>query len=334
MPEPRQPDLDSLRLLVDIESHGSLGSAARRAGISQPAASKRVAVLERQLGMPLVVRNARGSRLTTEGRVVADWAQRVFDTMDQMLGAVASLRKGGDSELRVAASMTIAEHLIPTWLSKMRKAHPELHVGLRVANSEQVQSLVLSGEVDVGFVEGPSIDRRLASQQVATDRLAVVVAPDHPWASRTRPLRRDQLVASPLVVREPGSGTRATLDRLLVGVDHPEPLLELGSNEAVKGAVIAGAGAAVLSVLAVRGDLGAGRLVELRVQDADLVRKLSAVWPRGRKPRDPTLWLLRTAMSTEPADRPDAATGARGARRGTRAASGSLPVRPGPRRTP
>lgn len=298
MSEARPPDLDSLRLLVDIESSGSLGGAARSAGISQPAASKRIAVLERQLGMPLVVRTARGSRLTTEGQVVTDWARRVLETVDQMLGAAASLRKGGDSELRVAASMTIAEHLIPRWLSTMRKAHPELHVGLRVANSEQVQSLVLSGEVDVGFVEGPSIDRRLASQQVATDRLAVVVAPDHGWACRPRPLRRDQLVATSLVVRERGSGTRATLDRLLRGIERPEPLLELGSNEAVKGAVIAGAGVAVLSVLAVRGDLDAGRLVEVTVQDADLVRKLSAVWPRTRKPRDPTLWLLQTAMSS------------------------------------
>ena len=97
--------------------------------------------------MPLVIRNARGSRLTTEGRVVADWAQRVLETVDQMLGAVASLRKGGDSELRVAASMTIAEHLIPTWLSKMRKAHPELHVGLRVARALRAGAvLVLSGE--------------------------------------------------------------------------------------------------------------------------------------------------------------------------------------------
>ena len=300
MAEPRQPDLDSLRILVDTETLGSLGGAARRAGISQPAASKRMVVLERQLAMPLLVRTARGSRLTTEGQVVADWARRVLEAVDQMLGAAASLRKGEDSELRVAASMTIAEHLIPTWLSKMRKAHPELHVGLRVANSEQVQSLVLSGEVDVGFVEGPSIDPRLASQQVASDRLAVVVAPDHPWADGARPLRRDQLVASSLVVREPGSGTRATLDRLLEGVERPEPLLELGSNEAVKGAVIAGAGAAVLSVLAVRGDLDAGRLVEVTVQGADLVRKLSAVWPRNRKPRDPTSWLLQTAMSARP----------------------------------
>jgi len=334
MSEARQPDLDSLRLLVDIESFGSVGGGARRAGVSQPAASKRIAVLERQLGIPLLIRTARGSRLTAEGQVVADWARRVLETVDQMLGAAASLRKGGDSELRVAASMTIAEQLIPTWLSKLRKAHPELHVGLRVANSEQVQSLVLSGEVDVGFVEGPSIDRRLASQQVATDRLAVVVAPDHPWARRARTLQRDQLMASSLVVREPGSGTRATLDRLLEGVERPEPLLELGSNEAVKGAVIAGAGAAVLSVLAVRGDLDAGRLVEVTVHGADLVRKLSAVWPRTRRPRDPTLWLLRTAMSSRTAHRPDAATDARGARRGTRAASGSLPVRPWPRRTP
>ncbi len=300
MSRPPQPDLESLRLLVDIETSGSLGGAARQAGISQPAASKRLTTLERQLGVPLVVRTARGSQLTTEGRVVADWARRIFGTIDQMLSTVGSLRAGGESEISVAASLTIAEHLIPGWLSQLRRAHPELHVGLRVANSQQVQALLLDGKADLGFVEGPSIDRRLASRQVAADRLAVVVAPDHPWAARTRPLRRDQLLAAPLVVREPGSGTRATLDRLLGGVDHPEPLLELGSNEAVKGAVIAGAGAAVLSVLAVRADLDGGRLVEVRVRDADLTRKLCAVWPRSRTPKDPASWLLQTAVARTP----------------------------------
>jgi DNA-binding transcriptional LysR family regulator len=213
---------------------------------------------------------------------------------------VASLRKDVGSDLRVAASMTIAEHLMPSWLSEMRNAHPGMHVGLSVANSEQVQSLVLAGEVDVGFVEGPSINRNLASRQVAADRLAVVVAPDHPWARRKRAVHWEELLTTPLVVRERGSGTRATLDRLLQGEEHPEPVLELGSNEAVKGAVAAGAGVAVLSVLAVKADLAAGRLVELRIEGADFDRKLSAVWPRSIPPRDPVTWLLRTIVAGGP----------------------------------
>lgn len=288
---PRAPDLASLRLLVDVGALGSLGRAARRAGISQPAASKRLSQLERDLQLPLVRRSATGSTLTTEGQVVVDWARQVLETVDHMLGAVVSLRAGADRDLRVAASMTIAEHLMPRWLFRTRAAHPELHIGLEVANSEQVQRLVLDGAADIGFVEGPQVDRRLRTRTVATDRLVVVVAPDHPWAHRRAPLDRAELVQTPLVVREPGSGTRLTLEEILGG-QHAAPLLELGSNEAVKGAVIAGAGPAVLSTLAVQSDLAGGTLVELAIAGLDLTRHLTAIWLRSHRPSEPSRWLL------------------------------------------
>lgn len=294
MTHPRPPELLSLRLLIDVGSLGSLGRAARAQGISQPAASKRLALLERELGLPLVLRTVGGSELTSQGRIVADWSHRVLETVDHLLGAAASLRTEAGSDLHIAASMTIAEHLIPGWLYKMRLAHPKLHVGLKVANSEQVQRLVLNGSADIGFVEGPSVDSRLTSTQVAADRLAVVVAPEHPWAAQPAPLRRDQLLAGPLVAREAGSGTRLTLDHVLRD-EHARPLMELGSNAAVKGAVMAGAGAAVLSVLAVADDIAAGRLIEVQVEGVDLSRKLVAVWPRGNKLSDSSSWLLSAA---------------------------------------
>lgn len=293
---PHLPDLDSLRLLVDVGSLGSLGRAARRAGISQPAASKRLTQLERDLQVPLVRRSATGSHLTTEGQVVVDWARQVLDTVDHLLGAVVSLQTGIDRDLRVAASMTIAEHLMPRWLFHTRAAHLDLHIGLEVANSADVQRLVLDGDADIGFVEGPQIDQRLHTRTVATDRLAVVVAPDHPWAHRDRPLDRAELAQTPLVVREPGSGTRLTLEEILEG-QLASPLLELGSNEAVKGAVVAGAGPAVLSVLAIQSDLANGTLTELDVAGLDLTRHLTAVWPRGHQPSEPSGWLLSTAVS-------------------------------------
>lgn len=278
---------------------GSIGRAAQAEGISQPAASKRLALLERQLGVHLVDRTAAGSTLTAEGRVVVDWARRVLATVDQLWEVVGSLRHRTSSDLNLAASMTIAEHLVPRWLLELRVTHPDLHVGLRVANSEHVQELVVAGDADLGFVEGPSVDRRLRTRQVDVDRLAVVVVPDHPWVRRRVGVRRAELLSTPLVTREPGSGTRLTLDRMLDPENPAKPLLELGSNEAVKAAVVAGAGAAVLSVLAVADDLATGRLVEVRVQDLDLHRRLRAVWRRGHPLSEPSTWLLRVAA---PAD--------------------------------
>lgn len=275
-------DLVSLRLLQRIGVVGSITEASRLEGLSQPAASKRLASLERSLGVSLLERSPAGSQLTPEGRVVADWADRVFQTIDRMLDAVTSMRVQVSPDLRVASSMTIAEHLVPRWLSALRVRSPGLHVGLKVANSHDVQRLVLDDEADIGLVESSTLDSSLEARVIGDDRLAVVVSPGHPWARRSSPLDPDDLARAQLIVRERGSGTRETLDRLLLSRSPTAPLLELGSNAAVKGAVMAGVGPAVLSIRAVQEELRAGQLHEVAVTGIDLSRPLFAVWPRGR----------------------------------------------------
>ncbi|MFB9430407.1 LysR family transcriptional regulator [Streptoalloteichus tenebrarius] len=296
------PDLESLRLLVLVGELGSLGRAAGELGITQPAASKRLSALERQLRLVLVDRTRRGSRLTPAGHVVSDWARRVLDEVDGLLTGAAALRAHRDAELRVAASMTVAEHLAPGWIGELRRAEPALYVGLQVTNSTSVVELVRSGEVDMGFIESPSIPTDLAYRRVAVDRLAVVVAPTHPWTRRRRPVSPEELAATPLVVRESGSGTRETLERALAAArcGPAQPLLELGSTTAVRSAVIAGAGPAVLSVLAVATDLSEGRLVEVGVEGIDLRRALCAVWPSGRRLVGPAAALLAIAGRAGP----------------------------------
>lgn len=297
-------DLESLRLLVDVGELGSLGRAARAAGIAQPSASRRVALLERRLGIALLERGPRGSTLTDAGTLVAGWAGTVLDAAGALLRDVAALRADRRASLHVAASLTIAEYLVPRWLAELRAAagsapavRPGVQVGLRVANSARVGELVVAGEADLGFVEGPDIADGLASRTVAGDRLAVVVAPGHRWVRRRAPLPPAELAGTPIVVRERGSGTRDTLDRALAagGLRPAEVYLELGSTAAVKGAVAAGAAPAVLSAFAVAADLAAGSLVEVPVAGLDLRRALRAVWPRGRPLLGPAADLLRIA---------------------------------------
>ena len=291
------PDLESLRVLVLVGVTGSLGRAAAELGISQPAASKRLSTLERRLGLVLVDRSRRGSVPTAAGLLVAGWAQRVLDELDALLTGADAMRVQRDAHLSVAASMTIAEHLVPLWLGELRRTQPALHVGLQVTNSGRVAELVRAGEVDLGFVETPSAPAGLATQQVATDRLVVVVAPGHPWTRRRVPLRPDELARRPLVVREPGSGTRETLDRALAraGAGPVSPLVELGSTTAVRSAVVAGTGPAVLSELAVAADLADGRLVEIPTEGVELRRNLRAVWPADRRLVGPPAALLAVA---------------------------------------
>jgi DNA-binding transcriptional LysR family regulator len=292
------PDLESLRLLVLVGELGSIGRAAGRMGLAQPSASKRLAGLERKLGLALVDRSRRGSALTPDGQVVTDWARHVLDGVDVLVTGAQALRTRREAELRVAASLTVAEHLAPGWIGELRRVRPELDVGLQITNSSNVCELIRGGDVDLGFVESPTVPAELAARRVAADRLAVVVAPGHPWVRRRRPLTAVDLAATPLVVREHGSGTRETLERALRRAKAGElrPVAEYGSTTAVRTAVAAGSGPAVLSVLAVDTDLAEGRLVEVAVDGIDLHRQLRAVWPAGRRLMGSAAELLAVAL--------------------------------------
>jgi DNA-binding transcriptional LysR family regulator len=299
---PTPPDLESLRLLVHVAELGSVGRAARAVGIAQPSATRRLAALERRAGLPLLVRTPAGSTLTTDGKLVVAWATTLLAAVEEFQGSLTALRANRVATLRIAASMTIAEALLPRWLSDLRRSEPDVHVGLTVTNSTSVARLVLgAGDVDLGFVEGPTLTEGLASRVVGVDQLIVVVSPAHRWARRRRPLGPAELASTPLVVREPGSGTRETLDRLLVRLEPVDPQLELGSNAAVRGAAVAGIAPAVLSRHAVGADLASGSLVEVAVQDLRLGRRLRAVWPRGRRLTGPAATLLRmiTGQATQ-----------------------------------
>lgn len=278
---PRLPDLDSLQLLVLVAESGSIGAAAATLNVSQPSASKRIRQLERELGVALLERGTRGSVLTEQGRTITDWARAVTAAAQTLVVGARAMRYSQAARLRTAASQTIAEYLFPHWLAALSQhdAHPS--VALRVANSAGVIDLVREHQVELGFIESPAAPRDLASRTVAADRLVVVVAPAHPWARRRSAVTAAELVHTRLVLREAGSGTRATLERALPTA--PRDYLELDSNAAVKVIVAGGTGVAVLSTLAVAGELADGRLVEVATVGLDLGRSLRAVWPRGRR---------------------------------------------------
>ncbi|MEU7426525.1 LysR family transcriptional regulator [Streptomyces sp. NPDC040750] len=286
----RVPDLAALELLLAVARLGSLGAAAREVGVTQPAASSRLRSMERQLGVALVDRSPRGSRLTDAGALVTDWARRVVEAAAAFDAGARALRDTRDSRLRVAASMTIAEYLLPGWLLALHAARPDTAVSLLAGNSAKVAELLLSGEVDLGFVEGLSVPTGLDSTVIAHDRLIVVTAPGHPWARRRRPVTAEELAATPLILRERGSGTRQVLDAALGGLARP--LIELSSTTAVKASAVSGAGPSVLSELAVGEELAMRRLVSVPVEGIALRRALRAVWPTGHRPTGPARELL------------------------------------------
>ncbi|GAA1790438.1 LysR family transcriptional regulator [Agromyces lapidis] len=293
----RWPELPVLELLAAVGVHGSLGAAARAVGMAQPNASRSLANLERNLGLTLVERHPRGSRLTADGLVVAELAGRLVDGAAELLATATALRERHEARLDLAASLTVAEYLLPAWIAGLRHAHPELDVRVRVENSSQVFELLAAREIELGFVESPSVPHGPRSRIVARDRLVVVVAPTHPWTRRTH-VTAAELAATPLVTREAGSGTRSTLAEALgpaTGAEGHElaaPAMVLSSNAAVLISAASGAGPAVLSELAARPWVARGELVEVPVDGLDLRRRLRAVWRAGEPLSAPAAALL------------------------------------------
>jgi DNA-binding transcriptional LysR family regulator len=282
------PELPTLDLLLSVAELGSVGKAAAAHGISQPSASERLLRLERRLGVALLVRTARGSTLTPAGEAVVAWARDVVTSAHAFTDGVRTLREQRRSRLRVAASLTVAEYLLPRWLLVLRRTHPDIDIAAHVANSAEVCDRLRDGDVDVGFVEMPVVPKDLSRRQIGSDRLTLVVAASYPLAARSGPLRARDLPDQPLLLREPGSGTRDTfLHALSVALHVRDPELphaiDLGSTTTIVATARAGGGIGVVSARAVVDDVQAGTLVELHVRGLDLVRPLHAVW-RGRRP--------------------------------------------------
>jgi molybdate transport repressor ModE-like protein len=284
---PRRTPLGALELLVAIDTHGSITAAARALDVAQPSVSAGLRRLERRTGLSLVARSTGGTVLTDLGRRVVVRARDVLAASDAFEGEVAALSAEQGGRLTVAASMTIAEYLVPRWLAD--RPVGAAVVDLTVANSRDVMEAVLHGRADLGFIEGPDLADGLRARSVGHDELLVVAAPGHPWADLDHAVGAAELATAPLVLRETGSGTRATLERALEAAGHPLATApaQLGSTAAVKSVTQGGRAVAVVSALAVQGELALGTLRRVRIEGIDLRRDLRMVWAIGRQPTPP-----------------------------------------------
>lgn len=288
---PHLPDLTALSLLVDVARFGSIGAAARAQGMTQQAASERLRGVEAQVGFTVLHRSARGSTLTASGTVLVEWASRLLDVANEVDGAIASLRTDRRRELQVAASMTVAEHLVPRWLVQLRERQTRegvepTAVSLQAANSRHVIAAVTDGSADLGFVEGTDVPDELGSRALSSDELLLVVAAGMPLSSQRTALTPLQVADLSLTSREVGSGTREVLERALAthGLTMAAPAVELTTSTAVRASVRAGGAPAFLSSLVVENDVAAGHLVVVPTTGLDLQRTFRAVWAGSDTP--------------------------------------------------
>jgi molybdate transport repressor ModE-like protein len=289
------PDLRALQLLTAAVRHGSISAAARECGITQQSASARLRSIERMLGLELLQRTTRGVEPTPAGETAAAWAEEVLAAAERFRIGVGTLRGERRRELTVAASQTVAAHMLPAWLvalrdRQVRDGMEPTTVRLIAGNSVEVAALVRDGAADLGFIESPVLPDGLSHAVVGADALALVVAPGHPWAVAASITMADA-AAAPLVAREEGSGTRRTWEdavRARLGREPDAPIAVLPTSAAVRSAVANGLGPAMLSRLVVADDVHLGRLVEVPIDSDPVTRPVTALWRGGIRDLDPT----------------------------------------------
>lgn len=259
--------LEQLRIFVAVAEREHVTQASRYLGLTQSAVSAAIASLEQRFDIHLFDRVGRRISLTETGRVFLTEAQAVLaraDTAETVLADLAQLRRG---TLTLAGSQTIANYWLPPIMNAFRRRHSGIVLRLSIANTEKVAAWSREGVIDLGFIEGEISDPMLQISQVAEDRLVVVCTPE--LAPDMAAFVPKDLRALSWVFREHGSGTRSQFESFMIASDlYPPDLriaLELPSNEAVRSAVLAGAGATAISHLVVADDLRRGALVQLPV---------------------------------------------------------------------
>lgn len=255
--------LEQLRIFVAVAERQHMTRAAEALNLSQQAVSAAIVALENAYATALFHRVGRRIELTEAGRIFLEQAHGVLARVaaaELTLCELGGLTRG---TLALQASQTIASYWLPRRLVAFHRTYPEIALRVGVGNSAQVAKAVIDGTAELGFIEAVIDEPALACEQLSEDRLVLVVAPEHPWASRDC-ISPGELTQSAWVLREVGSGTRSvfesSLERLGVSPRLLNVALELQSNEAVRDAVEAGGGATAISELVVNAALRSGAL--------------------------------------------------------------------------
>lgn len=276
--------LRRLRLLVALADHGTVTAAARAEGLSQPALSQQLRLIERHYGFPLLMRTGRRLVLTQPARLVVDYARRMLRLAEESEQAVRRLVELGAGRVSVAATPTPGGYLVPRLLAAFRVRHPGVRLKLEIGATAAVEQAVLRGAADLGVIGEVPDHLAAAVTPFRRDELVAVMATTHPLAVLQR-LDGPALAAHPLIVREAGSGTRRTLEGAMARAGLPLTVLcELPDAGAIVQAAAAGLGAAVVSELVVAESALGLRLRVRRVAGVDLSRYLAVVMHPDAQP--------------------------------------------------
>ncbi len=247
----------------------SFTKAAETLHMTQPAVTFQVRQLEEYFNTRLFDRTHNRISLTEAGSRVYGYADKIFELYSEMENSVREMTGEISGSLTIGASTTIAEYMLPSLLGDFKAKYPDINIHLKVSNTDGIVSMVESNAIDLGVVEARVSNKNLVVEICKPDHLVAIVPPNHPEAGR-KALNYGDLIKYPFICREEGSGTREVINEYLNAAggkdDELQISMELGSPEAVKGAVEAGMGISVVSLATVQKELKLGTLVAINLE--------------------------------------------------------------------
>lgn len=276
------PHLETFSRAAELSS---FTGTANSLGLTQAAVSQRIQVLEKILGKSLFERRSGRVLLTQAGRTLYAYVQRILNLHQEARREIMGPQPPVSGELLIGASSIPGEHLLPAFLAEFSTRYPNIRVRAAVSDSMVVMEQVGRGEVNIGMVGRKSDHSHLEFRYLTSDRMVLVAPIGHALSLKKRVTLR-QIAAHPLILREAGSGLRHCFEKALEhegdSLANFHVALELGSNEAIKQAVLRGVGLSVLSRYAVQEELKAGRLKAIEIQNLSCDRDMFVVQDRRR----------------------------------------------------
>ena len=285
-----------LKVLRSVAKHLNFRRAAEEMFLTQPAVTLQIKALEQDVGVQLFDRSGARISLTPAGAALVKYAEKIHKLEVEAHEALARFAGQQRGDLRVAASLTIAQYILPRVLGAFQQEYPQVQPRVITCNTENVLEKLIDHKVDLGLIEGPTLRRDVRTEVFLQDEIALIVPPAHEWSERSF-IEPEDVKQERLLMRERGSGTRRVIEAALEarGI-KPKQLnlaLEFDSTEGIITAVEAGLGVGFASLWAISKELQIGSLRAVPIGGVRITRPLSVVFPRGQEPQGVALALLQ-----------------------------------------
>ena len=278
----RNITVKQLRLLTAAARGGSFAATAEACHVTPPAVTMQMRQLEDDVGLPLFERDGRGFRLTAAGKEILAAAEKIDSVLADCAAGLAGLKSLGSGRVAVGVVST-AKYFAPQMLAAFARTHPGIDIELVIGNREDTIAAFREGRLDVAVMGRPPEGVEVESALIGDHPQVIIAPPDHPLARRRAVAPRD-IANETLLMREIGSGTRSLAEQFLARHRiKPRIGMEIGSNETIKQAVIAGLGIAFISGHTIASEINDGRLVVLDVAGLPEIRHWFVVRPAAKR---------------------------------------------------